>query len=173
MQYFAPLKLSFVAIAILAVGSWAGGCAGELDPSLVPTGAGGTVGTAGTTGTGGTSGPPCDAVTMLLANTAKCATAGACHGSSGTQGIDFTAAGLVGRLVGKMPAATSPSCSTSAMPYLVANSDPASGLLLDKMKAAPSCGLTMPFGGLGGPVTPAEMTCLADWATAAATGRIQ
>jgi hypothetical protein len=172
MQVLAPLSSRSVLLAALAVGLWAVGCAGNIDPSLLPSGQAGAGGP-GTGGSTGTGGAPCDAVSMLLANPSKCGTASGCHGATSTQGIDFTAPGLVGRLVGKMPAGASPLCSTSTMPYLVASSNPATGLLFDKLKATPSCGLTMPFGGIGGAITPDEMTCLNDWATAATTGRIQ
>jgi hypothetical protein len=153
----------------LAVGLWAVGCAGNLDPSLVPQGTGGTGSPQGTAGTGGPA--PCDALTMILGNTSKCASVG-CHGMTAVQGVDLMSPGVVARLVGRMPPATSPSCATSTMPYLVPNSNPPMGLLLSKLMEPVPCGSVMPFAGIGGALTPADMTCITEWSLAAIQGRI-
>ena len=123
----------------------------------------------GTAGTGGGT-PPCDAVAMFLANPSKCSTEQACH-ANGAQGIDLKSAGVVARLVGKMPSATSPSCSANTMPYLVPNSNPPTGLLLSKLMNPAPCGSPMPFVDIGGALSDADRTCINDWALAAIQGR--
>ena len=154
-----PLKSRFVLVAVLLVGLSATGCPGDLDPSLRP---GGT-GMAGTTGNSA-----CDAPGMVLSN-ARCAGAG-CHSSTQPQGVDLMSPGLVARLL-NVKSATS-TCMPGGMAYLTPGSNPASGLLIDKLQAVPLCGLTMPFGGIGGPLTAQELACVNDWATAVTMGRI-
>jgi len=97
---------------------------------------------------------------------------GICHamGGEAVAGIDFASPGIAARLVNKT--STSASCSPVTTPYLVPNSNPAQGLLLQKLMDPPPCGLIMPFGGGGGPVTTEDSACLNDWATAVAAGRI-
>jgi hypothetical protein len=109
---------------------------------------------------------------MVLGNAAKCATAGACHGPTGTQGIDLMTPGVVARLVGKMPPSNSVNCAASTMPYLVPNSNPPMGLLLTKLMNPAPCGAPMPFADIGGALSEAERTCINDWALAATQGRI-
>lgn len=166
MQALAHVKSKFILFPTLAVGLWAAGCAGSIDPSLL-TGSGGSggPGTAGTTGTA-----PCDAFGMILGNAAKCATAGACHGPTGTQGVDLMTPGVVARLVGKM--STTATCGASGMPFLVAGSNPPTGLLLTKLDAAPPCGAKMPFADIGGVLSASDLACINDWALAATQGRI-
>jgi hypothetical protein len=168
MQTRAPLKFRFALTAALAIGLSAIGCAGNIDPSLLPTGSAGS----GGSGTGGTSGTaPCDAVTMLLGNANKCATAGACHAPGGPGGLDLMSPGIVARLVGKMANPTL-SCASNAMPYLVANSNPPMGLLLTKLMNPAPCGSPMPFVDIGGPLSDGDRACINDWALAATQGRI-
>jgi hypothetical protein len=93
-----------------------------------------------------------------------------CHGAVGPQGVDLMSPGLVGRLLNVKSA--SATCGSSAMAYLVPCSNPATGLLIDKLNATPTCGVSMPFGGFGGDLNPQEIACINDWATAVTTGRI-
>ena len=169
MQALAHVKSKYILFPVLMVGLWAVGCAGNIDPSLI-SGSAGTGGPAGSAGTTGTA--PCDALGMILGNVNKCAAASACHGPTGTQGIDLMTPGVVARLVGKMPPATSTNCAASPMPYLVANSNPPMGLLLTKLMDPAPCGSPMPFAGIGGALTDADRMCINDWALAATQGRI-
>ena len=169
MQIFVPswkAKFRSVVVAPLVAGLWAVGCAGNIDPSLLPQGSGGTGSPQGTAGTSG--GTACNAPAMVL-STARCAGAG-CHSSTQPQGVDLMSPGLVARLLNVKP--TTGACMPGGMAYLTPGSTPATGLLLDKLKATPSCGLTMPFGGLGGALNDSELACVNDWATAVTTGRI-
>ena len=145
------------------------GCAGGLEGP--PTGAGGTMGTGGTQGSCAPStGPtPCDAVGTIFA-TQRCSMSN-CHGAIGPEGIDLMSPGLVARLLGVK--SESPVCGGNAMPYLERCSNPARGLLLDKLtQVPPACGEPMPYGGFGGELNPQELACINEWATAVTTGRI-
>ena len=134
------------------------GCAGDLDPRL-----------RGLSGAGG-SAPPCDAPGTVFdkpPNHGLCATLG-CHDSTPTAqaGLNLTNdAGLAGRLLGVMPSGANGSvCTGVTTPYLVAGSQPATGLLLDKMFATTlpcSGGNRMPSLGMLGPTDPA---CIISWA---------
>src|SRR5262245_22575731 len=133
------------------------GCPGNLDPSL----------------TGGTG--VCDAPATLFKSTDTlqgCGNDVSCHGATvHVAGLDLVSPGVISRLVGKMPdPAMSLSCTSSTMPYLVPNSDPAMGLMLDKLNNPASCGSPMPFpsGGLASD----KRTCLMEWATAVTTGAV-
>ena len=132
------------------------GCAGDLDPRLRG---------------GGGPAPPCDAPLMVFdrpPNHGLCASLG-CHDASATNqaGLNLTNdAGLVGRLLGVLPSGTNLSvCGGTTTPYLVAGSQPATGLLLDKMFAP-----TLPCGGQGnrmpslGTLTATDMACITSWA---------
>ena len=138
------------------------GCPGTLDPSLLGGGSGG-------------SGPPpnvCDAPNMVFATT--CTTVG-CHPQGNTMfgaGLDLSPSGVVGRLLNKGPSTNTnagASCTGYGKAYLVPNTNPAQGLLLDKMDPSISCGTVMPQ---VGSVTSAQVTCLNAWATAVTTGVI-
>jgi hypothetical protein len=142
------------------------GCPGSIDPALMGTG--------GTGNTGGGSGV-CDAPTMVLQSTDQlkgCGSDASCHGATLKEsGLDLVSPGVIGRLLGKMPdPTTSLSCMSSTMPYLMAGSNPAQGLIIDKLNSTPSCGLTMPYP-LGN-LPAAQRTCLMEWATAVTTGQI-
>jgi len=160
-----PRRSSFFPASILVLASLAlFGCPGSLDPSLTGTG----------TGCSGGGSGVCDAPTMLFASidTSKgCGSNAGCHGATQKEsGLDLVSPGVVGRLLGKMPDPTlSESCKSSTEQYLIANTMPAQGLLIDKLNSG-NCGSPMPFpiGGL-----PADLrTCLMDWATAVTTGMI-
>jgi hypothetical protein len=97
----------------------------------------------------------------------KCATAG-CHDATGSAaGLDMKSAGLETRLLGKMPpggGTTFPSvCSGMNKIYLVAGSNPASGLFIDKLTSSPGCGAQMPY--TGAKLSTAETNCIKSWAT--------
>jgi hypothetical protein len=106
--------------------------------------------------------------------TASCSLVG-CHSANTAAGagLDLASAGLVARLVGQGPStnvAAGAVCTSAGKPYLVAGSDPATGLLIDKMDAAKvTCGTAMPQ---VGQVTASQRACLSAWATAATTGVI-
>ena len=62
-----------------------------------------------------------------------------------------------------MPMTISFFCASSTMPYLMAHTTPATGLLLNKItQATPSCGARMPFG--IAPLTTTEIACIQSWA---------
>jgi hypothetical protein len=104
-----------------------------------------------------------------------CTTVG-CHTAGTTTtggGLDLTASGLVARLLNKGPSTNinaGAACTTAGKPYLVPNSSPATGLLLDKMsQSTTTCGTVMPqIGSVNG----TQMDCLKQWATAVTTGAI-
>lgn len=154
------------AVLVGAVLAGLSGCAGELDPSLLQ-GASGSAGSGG-----GGSAAACDAPQMVFA--ASCAIPG-CHAANPTSGagLDLGSAGVVARLLGQGPstnAAAGAACASAGKPYLVAGSNPATGLLMDKMDAAKvTCGSTM---SVLAQLTPSQLTCLSAWATAVTTGVI-
>jgi hypothetical protein len=159
MKLRAVAQLSFVLAGLAA-------CAGEIDPSLIPN-------ANNPTGQGGSGGAtPCDAPKMVFAT--SCAIAG-CHAanSAGGAGLDLASAGVVGRLLGQGPstnAAAGALCTDAGKPYLVAGSNPATGLLMDKMDAAKlMCGSPM---SLLGQLTATQLTCLSAWATGVTTGAV-
>ena len=141
-------------------------CAGEIDPSLIPGG----LGQGGGGGGGGAT--PCDAPKMVFA--ASCALPG-CHGANSAGGakLDLASAGVAGRLLGQGPSTDTSAgalCTDAGKPYLVAGSNPATGLLIDKTNSATvSCGSSM---ALLGQLTATQVTCLTAWATAVTTGAI-
>ena len=157
MTVRAAARLLFVVAGLAA-------CAGEIDPSLIP----------GALGQGGSGGgaPPCDAPQMVFAP--RCAVAG-CHaaGTASGAGLDLASAGLVGRLLGQGPSTNTGAqavCASVGKPYLVAGSNPATGLLIDKIDAAKvMCGSPM---SVLGQLTSTQITCLSAWATAVTTGVI-
>jgi hypothetical protein len=152
------------------------------------TGTAGTTGAAGTTGTGtgaagtgfvtgvaGTGGPTwqsgCFEVGQIF-ESKNCALTGACHDFNGAA-ANFSLLGLPfndldgwrQRLVGqysKPGGVLGSMCGGSQMPYLVAGSYPAKGLLLNKLRANPSCGDRMPL--LGDFLTTTELDCVQRWA---------
>jgi len=158
------------ALRIAVVGAVAGvvlaGCAGELDPSLLAA-AGGNQG-----GSGGGGATACDAPQMVFA--ARCAIPG-CHSANnvGAAGLDLASAGVVSRLLGQGPStnvAAGAACASVGKPYLIAGSNPATGLLMDKMDSAKvTCGSTM---SALAQLSSSQLTCLSDWATAVSTGVI-
>ena len=151
----------------LAVTALSGGCGGSNDQL---TGTGGTNGGGSTAGTnpnctGGNSGD------MIVATT--CAISG-CHGGSASTitvlgaGLDLTVnSTIASRLVGVKSAGKGNSvCGGSSDPYLVAGSNPAKGLLIEKIGANPPCGIQMPS---GSSLTSSQQQCIAQWATTLTT----
>jgi hypothetical protein len=175
MSCILPLRARSFAVVALAGAMLAGlaGCAGELDPSLFPGagGSGGSVGQAGSGGGGG-SATACDAPQMVFA--VGCALPG-CHSANtaGGAGLDLASAGVAGRLLGQGPSTNTGAqavCASVGKPYLVAGSNPATGLLMDKMDALKvTCGSTM---SLLGNLSSSQLACLSAWATAVTTGVI-
>jgi hypothetical protein len=116
---------------------------------------------------------PCDAPTLVLKPTCGVVV---CHDSSNAAsnaGLDFSkTAGLVAQLLGKTsPGINGSACGGDTKPYLQAASNPASGLLIDKLFAdPPPCGFSMPYGGprLAG----SDAVCVKSWAVAVTTGVI-
>src|SRR3954465_1567575 len=170
---------------------WAGvaGAAGLLVSVLTPAGSPGTLdpnqfsmtsgtggsgsGTGGSTGTGGSSGTCTGDNAGPAIVTTNCATT-FCHipgtknaGVSG--GLDLTVDANIGaRLVGVMTVGTvdnGSACITNTIPYLNANSNPATGLLIDKVTMAhPPCGGQMPDSAPM-PLSATKQSCLIEWAT--------
>ncbi len=142
----------------------AAGCPGSVDPSLLPSGAGGN------TGGGGTSGPPCDPTPIFMA---KVCSNAPCHDAMGTSAnFDMASADWQTHLVGVNPkggGALASMCATNG-PYLVANMVPARGLFLDKLKdgTTPACGVLMPQ--VGTKLTGPEFDCVQSWANGLVTG---
>lgn len=144
----------------------ASGCAGDLDPSLLNP---------------ETADPstPCDAPTMVF----KAASCTACHGTATSAvagaGLDLESSGFAMRLVGKGPnkdGSGGAMCMSGTKPYLVANTNPPDGLLLDKTdpqkyKTLENCGNQMPT--IGGPLSAAQLTCLSSWAAGIIAGTAQ
>jgi hypothetical protein len=149
----------FLTLATLA------GCAGEIDPSLIPV-------PSGSGGGGGGTVMACDAPQMVFK--ASCALPG-CHAANTPvgAGLDLASAGVAARLLGQGPStntAAGAACTSAGKPYLVAGSNPATGLLMDKMETTKTtCGSTM---SALGQLTPTQLSCLSAWATALTTGTI-
>ena len=168
-----PVAIAVVGALAGAVLAGLGGCAGDLDPSLLPgaSGSGSSLGQAGSGGSGG-SATACDAPQMVFAT--NCAVPG-CHAASSPGGaaLDLASAGVAGRLLGQGPStnvAAGAACMSAGKPYLVAGSNPATGLLMDKMDVAKvTCGSTM---SALGRLTSSQLACLSAWATAVTTGVI-
>ena len=98
-----------------------------------------------------------------------------CHSANtaGGAGLDLASAGVAGRLLGQGPSTNTGAeavCASVGKPYLVAGSNPATGLLMDKMDALKvTCGSTM---SLLGNLNSSQLACLSAWATAVTTGII-
>lgn len=174
---FLPSSLAALAGAVLVAGALSG-CPGPLDPTLMgtpPSGSGGNQGSGGGNGSGGSNpgtggGGSVDcsgdnAGPMILTN--NCATSG-CHTAdlpALSAGLNLTAdSGIKSRLVDvKSTGAGASACGSNGTPYLKSGSNPATGLLIDKIKPSPPCGLQMPFG--LSPLSSTQQQCLMQWAT--------
>jgi hypothetical protein len=149
--------------------SFVGACALALFAANCSSDDGDTTGTAGTggagTGGGGTGGPACDVPALF---TAKSCAIDACHGkTSKAGGLDMETAGWETGLVGKAAGGTTTGpaslCGGMGKVYLVAGSNPATGLFIEKLKANPPCGERMPNLPLMD-LTAAEIACVQSWA---------
>ena len=110
---------------------------------------------------GGGSGGPCNAAPILMM---KCGYESLCHDARALTpgGLDLVTAPF-DRLVGDMPdGSNSSQCGGVTTPYLVAGSNPATGLLLDKLMPSPPCGAMMPTLDV---LNPTEVACIQSWAT--------
>jgi hypothetical protein len=160
-------RLRFVVQPTGAAGSGGGGSGGTAGTSgTAGTGGGGSGGNTGAAGTMGGTGP-CDAMPIFAIH--SCAAAMACHDANGAAAhFDMKTAGWQTKLVGVKPSSGGAAglgsvCIASGMPYLVAGSQPARGLFLDKLMAAkPACGAQMPL--IPPNLTFAELDCVQRWA---------
>jgi hypothetical protein len=153
------------------------GCPGTLDPSLLTSNGGGGTGATGAGGSGPAGGSgggsncvgDLDGATIVTGNCAI----GSCHDSGDAAlsgaGLDLTINATIGmRLVGVMSSGNSAAgsmCGGNAEPYLTPNSNPATGLLIDKINKSPPCGTEMPYPGLPSQLLSAAQTaCVEQWA---------
>jgi hypothetical protein len=166
---FAGAAGGLVSVLMLA------GCPGTLDPAEFQAGSGGSTATGGSGQTGGSTGSGGAAASCTGGNdgativTNNCATSD-CHdpaGASFSGGLDLTVdSGISARLVGVTSQGTAnngSSCMGESEPYLVAQSNPATGLVIDKIGPNPPCGSRMPF--VGPTLSTTQQTCLIQWAT--------
>ena len=88
-----------------------------------------------------------------------------CHTGTGYAGLDLTAASLPA-LIDKDPpggGSTSASvCSGMGKKYLIPHTNPAQGLLLDKLTSNPGCGLRMPY--MVAALSTSDIDCVKSWA---------
>jgi hypothetical protein len=104
--------------------------------------------------------------------TGQCAISG-CHNASSAAtlgaGLNLTPdSGIGSRLVGvKSPGALVSQCGGNTTPYLDKGSNPATGLLIDKIKPNPPCGVQMPE--TPPLLTDAQVQCVVQWATTLTT----
>jgi hypothetical protein len=139
----------------------AAGCPGTVDPSLWPTANGNS---SGNPGTGGAGMPPgCDPTPIFTGK--SCANIG-CHDQFGTAAnFDMKTDGWQTRLVGVNPkgSGANPSMCASNGPYLAIDTQPATGLFLNKLKdTTVPCGVLMPQ--IGTPLSATELDCVQAWA---------
>jgi hypothetical protein len=152
------------------------GCPGTLDPNQFNmtsgtggsgtggSGTGGSNPTGGSTGTGGGSG----SCTGGNCATTFCHIPGAKNADT-CGGLDLTVDANIGsRLVGVRSVGTvdnGSECMANTTPYLNAGSNPATGLLIDKITMSPpSCGSLMPDSAPF-PLNATQRSCLIQWAT--------
>jgi hypothetical protein len=100
--------------------------------------------------------------------TAQRCTNSGCHDAAAAgAGLDLASPGVAARLLDKNPTAGQgaiPSqCTNIGKPYLKSGTNPATGLLLDKISRTPGCGSPMPFGYAA--LSAAQISCIQTWAT--------
>jgi hypothetical protein len=166
------LDLGALRFVVMPTGAAGGGGTAGARGSSGTAGAGGSSGTAGAGGSSGTAGTgggtgPCNALPIFGVH--SCAAAMACHDAAGSAaGFNMSPPGWEKNLVGKFPKAggaqgLGSACLGAGMPYLVAGSSPATGLFLDKLKAAkPVCGAQMPL--IPPNLSAQELDCVQRWA---------
>jgi hypothetical protein len=88
-----------------------------------------------------------------------------CHTGTGYAGLDLTAASLPG-LLDKAPpggGATVPSaCAAMGKVYLKSHTNPAEGLLIDKLGSNSGCGMRMPY--MLPALPQSDIDCIKSWA---------
>ncbi len=88
-----------------------------------------------------------------------------CHTGTGYAGLDLTAASLPG-LLGQAPPGggnTVPSsCAGMGKMYLIPHTNPAQGLLIDKLGNNAGCGVRMPY--QLPPLAQSDIDCIKSWA---------
>jgi len=87
-----------------------------------------------------------------------------CHTGTAYANLDLTPASLPG-LLGKAPpggGGVPSACANMGKVYLMAHSNPAAGLLIDKLSSNPGCGVQMPFG--LNPLSTSDVNCIKSWA---------
>jgi hypothetical protein len=96
--------------------------------------------------TGPTKPPGCAQATKVFKDHCE-----VCHSAAAAKdfgGFDMTTAGWEAKLIGRGPPADAPATnvckSTPGLVYLKAETQPATGLFLDKFMATPPCGTQMP-----------------------------
>jgi len=181
-------KLAAMASGSGGSGSGTGGSGSGGNSSGGSTGSGGSS-SGGSTGSGGSSagctgnndinyivmgtgvsdcaksppGPSCNACAMAGCHAPDAATI---KGVSVSGGLDMTLDANIGsRLIGVFSGTSSndSACTGSGNNYLDAHSNPASGLLIDKVKASPPCGDRMPYPGIV-TLNAAQLACFEAWA---------
>ncbi|MDB4982263.1 MAG: hypothetical protein JWM82_3015 [Myxococcales bacterium] len=171
-----PIPLTIV----LAAGVVLASCFGDrgvlfVDPSVDDGGVKPTGGTSGSNGgASGNSGvagaPGCDVAPIMLKS--GCTIDGVCHGTMPAAGLDLRTSGWQMRLLGTGPTRgagllAKTMCADQGRIYLVPGSNPAVGLLMDKLRPNPPCGAQMPFGLPA--LQPQDLECFQAWATALTT----
>jgi hypothetical protein len=97
-----------------------------------------------------------------------------CHNAGSAPafgGLDMVTPGWESKLVGAPPPAGAPgtnACNTH-LNYLN-RTQPATGLLLDKLKASPPCGAQMPLAAVAPPLSASELACIQKWANNVVAG---
>ncbi len=126
-------------------------------------------------GTGGSGNVDCsgqNAGDQIISG--NCAISG-CHNTSSASllgaGLDLTPNATIGsRLVGVKSTGTGSSmCGGNSTPYLNAGSNPATGLLIEKIHPNPPCGVQMPQ--VGTTLTSNQQACIVQWATGLTTAK--
>ncbi len=89
-----------------------------------------------------------------------------CHTGAAYAGLDLTPASLPG-LVDKAPpgggSAVASMCAGMGKVYLKSHTNPAQGLLLDKLTSNPGCGMRMPYLATA-PLSQSDINCVNSWA---------
>ena len=124
----------------------------------------------GSTTTPDSGSTTCDLAGAEAVFTSKCALGG-CHDATtaAAGGLNLTASADLGtRLLGvKSNGMNLSLCGSNTTPYLEAHTNPATGLLLQKISTTAPCGLIMPYGAsaTSGRLTATQINCITTWAT--------
>jgi hypothetical protein len=167
-----PLTIVLTAGAVFAACFQDRGVLFDDDGGPAPTaGASGSNGGAGGTGGTGGTGVGCDVAPIMTRN--GCTIDGVCHGRDPAAGLDLLTPGWEARLLGGAPkrgagVLSKTLCADQGRVYLVPGSNPAVGLLMDKLRPNPPCGAQMPDA--LPQLKPEDLACFQAWATALTTG---